>query len=76
MCDNVPSLRVAPEISRSNHSMVLTGSKQMVFDLAYIGYFHVRHTRKSIMILLIWKYRQSGGVPASLYHDTLTLSVI
>ena len=26
----------------------------------------MRHTRKSIMILLIWQYRQSGRVPASL----------
>ena len=36
---------VASQISRSNHSMVLIGSKQMVFYLALIGYFHASHTQ-------------------------------
>ena len=45
MCDNFPSLLVASQIVRSNHSMVLTGSKQMVFDLDYIGYFHGSQTQ-------------------------------
>ena len=60
MCDNFPSLLVASQISRSNHSMILTGSKQMVFDLAYIGYFYASHTQiyndtVNLTILPIWR---------------------
>ena len=45
MCDNFPSLLVASQISRSNHTMVLTGSKEIVFDLTYIGYLLASHTQ-------------------------------
>ena len=47
------SLLVASQISRFNHNMVLTGSKEMVTDLAFILVIFMRHARKSIIILLI-----------------------
>ena len=52
----------------------------MVFDLAYIGYFHASLTQiyndtVNLTFTANLAGRQSVGVPASLYHNMQTLSV-
>ena len=68
MCDNFPSLLVASQISRSNHNMVLTGSKQMVLDLAYIGYFHASHTQ-------IYNYAVNLTIPP-IWRGTASITIL